>query len=117
MEPGKRAVGIKNVTINDYFFQGHFPQRPVMPGVLIIEAMAQVGGVLMLASEENKGKLAYFMAADKVKFRKTVEPGDQLMIEVECGRIKSRTGTVYTKAFVDHKLVAEATLMFVLVDS
>ncbi|MBN2483538.1 MAG: UDP-3-O-[3-hydroxymyristoyl] N-acetylglucosamine deacetylase [Candidatus Omnitrophica bacterium] len=117
MEPGKRAIGIKNVTVNDYFFQGHFPQRPVMPGVLIIEAMAQVGGVLMLANEENKGKLAYFMAADDVKFRKTVEPGDQLVIEVNCGRIKSKTGTVYTKAFVDNKAVAEATLMFALVDS
>lgn len=117
MEPNKKAVGIKNVTVNDYFFQGHFPQRPVMPGVLIIEAMAQVGGVLMLANEINKGKLAYFMAADKVKFRKTVEPGDQLVIEVNCGRIKSKTGTVYTKAFVDNKPVAEATLMFALVDS
>jgi UDP-3-O-[3-hydroxymyristoyl] N-acetylglucosamine deacetylase/3-hydroxyacyl-[acyl-carrier-protein] dehydratase len=117
IEPGKKAVGVKNVTINDYFFKGHFPGRPVMPGVLIIEAMAQVGGVLMLASEENKGKLAYFMAADRVKFRKTVEPGDQLVIEVTVGRIKSRTGIVYTKAFVDSKLVAEAELMFALVES
>jgi len=117
MEKGTRAVGIKNVTINDYFFQGHFPNKPVMPGVLIIEAMAQVGGVLMLSDEDNKGKLAYFMAADKVKFRKTVEPGDQLVIEVKAGKIRKRTGTVITKAFVDNKVVAEAELMFVLVDN
>ena len=110
-------MGIKNVTINDYFFKGHFPGRPVMPGVLIIEAMAQVGGVLMLASEENRGKLAYFMAADKVKFRRTVEPGDQLTIEVVSGKIKSRTGIVYTKAYVNDKLVAQAELMFALVES
>ncbi len=117
LDPGKKAVGIKNVTINDYFFKGHFPNRPVMPGVLIIEAMAQVGGVLMLASEENRGKLAYFMAANGVKFRRTVEPGDQLVIEVVVGKIKSKTGTVYTKAFVDNKLTAEAELMFALVES
>ncbi len=117
LDPGKKAVGIKNVTINDYFFKGHFPERPVMPGVLIIEAMAQVGGVLMLATQENKGKLAYFMAADKVKFRKTVEPGDQLVIEVVAGKVKSRTGVVYTKAFVEGKPVAEAELMFALVES
>jgi len=116
MDKGIRAVGIKNVTINDYFFQGHFPNKPVMPGVLIIEAMAQVGGVLMLSDEENRGKLAYFMAADKVKFRKTVEPGDQLVIEVKAGKIRKRTGTVITKAFVDDRVVAEAELMFVLVD-
>jgi len=116
MEKGVSAVGIKNVTINDYFFQGHFPNKPVMPGVLIIEAMAQVGGVLMLSDESNRGKLAYFMAADKVKFRKTVEPGDQLIIEVKAGKIKKRTGTVITKAFVDDRVVAEAELMFVLVD-
>jgi UDP-3-O-[3-hydroxymyristoyl] N-acetylglucosamine deacetylase/3-hydroxyacyl-[acyl-carrier-protein] dehydratase len=117
LEKGKKAIGIKNVTINEFFFQGHFPERPVMPGVLIIEAMAQVGGVLMLACESNKGKLAYFLAANNVKFRKTVEPGDQLVIEVTSGKIKSKTGTVYTKAFVNNKLVAEAELMFALVDS
>jgi len=117
LKPGKRAVGVKNVTINDYFFKGHFPSRPVMPGVLIIEAMAQVGGILMLADQKNRGKLAYFMAADKVKFRKTVTPGDQLIIEVTCGKVKSRTGIVYTKAFVEGKIVAEAELMFSLVES
>jgi len=116
MEPGKRAVGIKNVTMNDYFFQGHFPKRPVMPGVLIIEALAQVGGVLMLSPPENRGKLAFFMAVDNAKFRKPVVPGDQLMLEVVVGKIRSRTGQVITKAYVDGKVVCEADLMFALVD-
>jgi UDP-3-O-[3-hydroxymyristoyl] N-acetylglucosamine deacetylase/3-hydroxyacyl-[acyl-carrier-protein] dehydratase len=116
-EHGKRAVGVKNVTINDYFFKGHFPGKPVMPGVIIVEAMAQVGGVMMLAAEENRGKIAYFMAIDKVKFRKTVIPGDQLILEIEAGRIKSRTGQVFGKAWVNGKLVAEAELMFAIGDS
>ena len=110
-------VAIKNVTINDYFFKGHFPGRPVMPGVIIIEAMAQVGGVMMLAPEENRGKLAFFMAADKIKFRRTVLPGDQLVLQVEAGKIKARTGQVFAKALVDGKVVAEAELMFALVES
>lgn len=116
LTPGKNVTGIKNVTINDNFFTGHFPQRPVMPGVLIVEAMAQVGGVMMLASEENRGKLAYFLAADKVRFRKTVLPGDQLVLEAEAIKIKSRTGQVRAKASVGGKVVAEADLMFALVD-
>jgi UDP-3-O-[3-hydroxymyristoyl] N-acetylglucosamine deacetylase/3-hydroxyacyl-[acyl-carrier-protein] dehydratase len=117
LEQGRRATGIKNVTINDYFFKGHFPGRPVMPGVLIIEALAQVGGVMMLAPEENRGKLAFFMALDNVKFRKTVVPGDRLVLEVVAGKIKSKTGQVHAKAFVDGKAVAEADLMFALVES
>ncbi len=117
LEKGKKAIGIKNVTMNEYFFQGHFPGRPVMPGVLIVEAMAQVGGVLMLACEEHKGKLAYFMAANNVKFRRTVVPGDQLVIEVVSGKIRSRTGTVHTKALVNNNVVSEADLMFALVES
>lgn len=116
LEKGKRITGIKNVTINDYFFKGHFPGRPVMPGVLIIEAMAQVGGVMMLSPEENRGKLAYFLAADNIKFRKTVVPGDQLVLEVSAGKIKSKTGQVHGKALVDGKVVAEADLMFALVE-
>lgn len=116
LEPGKRAVGIKNVTINDNFFSGHFPTRPVMPGVLIIEAMAQVAGVLMLSQKENQGKLAYFMAIDKVKFRKTVVPGDQLVLEVDVIRLKSKTGQVHTQAKVEGKVVAEANLLFSLVE-
>lgn len=115
LEKGKRVTGIKNVTINDYFFKGHFPGKPVMPGVLIIEAMAQVGGVMMLSPEENRGKLAYFLAADNIKFRKTVVPGDQLVLEVSAGKIKSKTGQVHGKALVDGKVVAEADLMFALV--
>ncbi len=116
-DKGKRIVGLKNVTINDYFFKGHFPQRPVMPGVLIVEAMAQVGGVMMLSQEEHRGKLAFFMAADNIKFRKPVVPGDQLVFEVEAGKIKSRTGQVHGKALVDGKVVAEADLMFAIADS
>ena len=116
LEQGRRATGIKNVTINDYFFKGHFPGRPVMPGVLIVEAMAQVGGVMMLAAEENRGKLAFFLAADHIKFRKTVVPGDQLVFEVVAGRLKSKTGQVFGKALVDGKVVCEADLMFALVE-
>jgi len=117
LDKGKKAIGIKNVTLNEYFFQGHFPGKPVMPGVLIVEAMAQVGGVLMLACEKHRGKLAFFMAANNIKFRKTVLPGDQLVIEVVSGKIRSKTGSVITKAFVNEKVVAEAELMFALVDA
>ena len=117
LEPGRRAVGIKNVTMNDNFFNGHFPGKPVMPGVLIVEAMAQIGGVMMLAPDKNRGKLAYFLAADNVKFRKTVLPGDQLVLEAEATRIKAKTGRVQARALVDGKVVAEAALMFALVDS
>lgn len=117
MEEGKRAVGLKNVTINDNFFEGHFPGKPVMPGVLIVEAMAQVGGVLMLSPAENRGKLAFFMAANNVKFRKPVVPGDQLRLEVEVGKLRSKTGQVVTRALVDGEIVAEAELMFALVEN
>ena len=117
LEKGKHATGIKNVTINDYFFKGHFPGRPVMPGVLILEAMAQVGGVMMLASEENRGKLAFFLSANNIKFRKTVVPGDQLVLQVEAGKIKLKTAQVFAKALVDGKVVAEADFMCALVES
>lgn len=114
IEYGKKAVGIKNVTINDYFFQGHFPSKPVMPGVLLVEAMAQVGGILMLSSEEHRGKIAYFLAADGVKFRKTVQPGDQLVIEVSVDKVKSKTGQVRGTVRVEDKVVAEGVLRFIL---
>jgi UDP-3-O-[3-hydroxymyristoyl] N-acetylglucosamine deacetylase/3-hydroxyacyl-[acyl-carrier-protein] dehydratase len=117
LEPDKRAVGIKNVTMNEEFFTGHFPGRPVMPGVLIIEAMAQVAGILMLNKKENVGKIAYFMSLDKVKFRKIVMPGDQLRLEVEVVKLKSKTGHVHTRALVDGQIASEADLMFALVDS
>jgi 3-hydroxyacyl-[acyl-carrier-protein] dehydratase len=83
MVPGERAVGYKNVTINDYFFQGHFPEEPVMPGVLIIEALAQVGAVAILSLDEYKGKLAYFAGIDRARFRRKVVPGDVLKLEIE----------------------------------
>ena len=112
LESGKRAVGIKNVTINENFFVGHFPGKPVMPGVLIIEALAQVGGIMMLSAEENRGKIAYFMAINEAKFRRVVAPGDQLCLEVSAGKIKSRTGQVFGKAYVGGKLAAEGELLF-----
>ncbi len=115
-EAGKRAVGIKNVTINDYFFKGHFPGRPVMPGVLILEAMAQVAGILLLSKREHRGKLAFFMGIDRVRFRKPVLPGDQLHLEVQAGKLRTKTGEVIGRALVEGKVVAEAVLMFALVE-
>jgi len=113
LEPGKRAVGIKNVTCNEHFFQGHFPGNAVMPGVLIIEAMAQVGGILARlsikdSSHKDKDPSIYFMAIDKAKFRKVVVPGDQLVFEVKPIRTGTRVWKIAGKAFVDNTLVTEA---------
>lgn len=114
-QEGRHIVGVKNVSINEQFFTGHFPGRPVMPGVLIIEAMAQTAGILMLSRVENRGKLAYFMTMDRVKFRQTVVPGDQLLLKVDVVKIKSRTILIHALACVEDKVVAEADLMFSLV--
>jgi 3-hydroxyacyl-[acyl-carrier-protein] dehydratase len=111
MESG-RVVGIKNVTNNEPFFQGHFPGNPVMPGVLQMEAMAQVAGVMLNSRDGNAGKTAYFMSMNKVKFRKMVIPGDQLRIVVEPTRIRSRMATVQGKAYVGDDLVSEGELTF-----
>ena len=116
LDPAKKIVGIKNVTMNEEFFQGHFPVRPVMPGVLIVEALAQVAGVMMLREPENQNKLAFFMAIDQAKFRRPVVPGDQLRLEVEVVRWKTRAGKVHGKAIVDGKVVCQADLTFSLVD-
>jgi UDP-3-O-[3-hydroxymyristoyl] N-acetylglucosamine deacetylase/3-hydroxyacyl-[acyl-carrier-protein] dehydratase len=112
----KRAVGIKSVSFNEWFFQGHFPGKAVMPGVLIVETIAQVAGVLMLNKMENRGKIAYFLSIDKAKFRKAVKPGDLLILEVEVDKLKSKVGQISGKAYVDGKIVCEATLMFSLVE-
>lgn len=114
LEPMKRAVGIKNVTMNEEFFQGHFPGNPVMPGVLMLEAMAQVGGVCMLYGEENRGKLALFAGMERVKFRKPVIPGDQLRMTAEVMKIRGAIGKIWAEAYVDDQLVAEGEFMFAL---
>ena len=111
---GERAVGIKNVTINEPFFQGHCPGYPVMPGVLIVEALAQVGAVAMLSKEENKGRLAFFAGIDSCRFRGQVRPGDVLRLEVEITRLKGAIGKGKAVASVDGKAVCEAELMFAL---
>ena len=112
LEPGVRAVGVKNVTQNEPFFQGHFPDYPVMPGVLIIEAMAQVGAVGVMAGGEHRDKLALFAGIDGVRFRRQVLPGDVLRMEVEITRLKGRVGRGKARATVGDERVCEEELMF-----
>ena len=114
LEPGVKAIGYKNVTMNEYFFQGHFPEEPVMPGVLIIEALAQVGAVAILSVEEYKGKVAYFAGINNAKFRKKVIPGDVLRLETEIVKRKGLIGVGKAIAYVDNKKVAEAELTFAI---
>lgn len=111
--PGEEIVALKNVTMNEPFFQGHFPAKPVMPGVLIIEALAQAGGILAaeIRGSEKRGEIIYFMGMDAVRFRKPVVPGDQLMLEARVLKMRSRVAKMAGRALVDGQLVAEAELM------
>lgn len=116
IEEGKRAVGIKNVTINEPFFQGHFPGHPIMPGVLIVEAMAQVGGVAVLSAKENEGKLAVLAGIENVRFRKQVVPGDVLYMEAELIVMKRGIGKAKVLAKVEDKVAAEGEVMFAIIN-
>ena len=113
LKPDDKIIALKNVTINEPFFQGHFPVQPVMPGVLIIEAMAQAGGLLAYESgaADNHGKLIYFMGMDKVRFRKPVVPGDQLIFEAKILKLRTKAAKMAGRASVDNQVVAEAELM------
>jgi 3-hydroxyacyl-[acyl-carrier-protein] dehydratase len=117
--PGEEIVALKNVTINEPFFQGHFPAKPVMPGVLIIEALAQAGGILAaeIRGPEKRGEIIYFMGMDAVRFRKPVVPGDHLMLEARVLKMRSRVAKMAGRALVDGQLVAEAELMASFGDS
>lgn len=116
MDGDRRAMGVKNVTMNEPFFQGHYPGTPVMPGVLIVEAMAQLAGLLLSRKLEHTGKIPMLLSLDKVKLRRPVVPGDQLVLEAENIRVKARTGHVKCRAFVGDQMAAEAEIKFMLVD-
>jgi len=116
IDDGRRAVGIKNVTINEPFFQGHYPGTPIMPGVLIVEAMAQLSGVLIGQKLEHTGKLAVLLSLDRVKLRKPVTPGDQLVMEAEAIRIRNRIAHMRCRGYIGEELAAEAEIKFMLVD-
>lgn len=117
LEEGKKAVGVKNVSANEPYFQGHFPAKPVMPGVLIVEALAQVGACAILSAEENKGKLALFAGIDKMRFKRQVVPGDCLTLKVELTKIRGPIGKGNALAKVGDEVAAEGELMFALVES
>jgi 3-hydroxyacyl-[acyl-carrier-protein] dehydratase len=112
LEEGKRAVGVKAVTANEEYFTGHFPKSPVMPGVLIVEALAQVSAVVMLTKDENKGKLGFLAGIDKCRFKRQVRPGDRLRLEVEITRLKGPIGKGKGIATVDGEIVCETELIF-----
>ncbi|PFR21459.1 3-hydroxyacyl-[acyl-carrier-protein] dehydratase FabZ [Bacillus cereus] len=117
VEEGKRAVGIKNVTTNEEFFNGHFPEYPVMPGVLIVEALAQVSAVIMLMKEGNHGKIGLFAGIDNCRFKKQVRPGDQLRLEVEMTRVRGLIAKAHAIATIDDEIVCEADVTFALFDN
>ena len=117
VEPGVRAVGVKNFTINEPFFQGHFPGNPVVPGVLLVEALAQVGSVAVLSMKGNEGKVPFFAGIDSFKFRKPVTPGDSVVLEVTMTRMRSAVGKGTARAIVDDSVVAEGGLTFALVSA
>jgi 3-hydroxyacyl-[acyl-carrier-protein] dehydratase len=117
IEYGKKAIGIKNVTVNEPFFQGHFPGNPIMPGVLIVEAMAQVGAVSILGMEQNKGKLAVFAGIDNMRFRRQVVPGDTLRMEVEMLVFKRGIGKAKAEAYVGDEMAASGELMFAIIEN
>ena len=117
LDGDRRAVGVKNVTVNEPFFQGHYPGQPIMPGVLIVEAMAQLGGLLLSSTLEHTGRVALLLSLDKVKLRKAVTPGDQLVLEVETIRANARTASLRCRASVAGKPAAEAEIRFMMVDS
>jgi 3-hydroxyacyl-[acyl-carrier-protein] dehydratase len=117
MEPGVRAVGEKLVTINEHFFQGHFPDYPVMPGVLIVEALAQTGAIAVLSLPEYKGKIAFFGGVDKVRFRQPVRPGDTIRMEVTLDKIRRGVGKGSGKAIVNDKVACEGGLLFAVGDA
>lgn len=114
LEIGKRAVGIKNVTINEHFFQGHFPQYPVMPGVLIVEALAQTGGIAVGSMDEYKGRIAFFAGIDNVRFKRQVKPGDTLRLEVELTQLRRSIGMASALATVDGEVACKGDIMFAL---
>lgn len=117
IESGKKIVGLKNVTMNEEFFQGHYPDHPIMPGVLIVESMAQVGGFLMMQDLDSpEEKIPFFAGIDKARFRRPVVPGDQLRIVAEMVKSRGRIAKISAKAYVNEEVAAEAELMFALQD-